>query len=193
MSMSLREQLLKAGLVTEKQARQAEKQQYQGSKQKVSKKAPPRELTPAAKEAQAAKAARDQELNRRRQEKAAAKARIAQLKQLIEQHRVPRLESDDWYNFVVDGKVRRIMIDVPLRERLVRGELAIVRCDGHYDLVPVPLLDRIRERDPAAVVHLVDRPERSGEGGAAEAAGTSGDAAAEDPYKDFVVPDDLVW
>lgn len=193
MSMSLREQLLKAGLVTEKQARQAEKQQYQGSKQKVGKKAPPRELTPAAKQAQAAKAARDQELNRRQQEKAAAKARVAQLKQLVEQHRVPRVESDDWYNFVVDGKIRRIMVDVPLRERLVRGELAIVRCDGHCDLVPVASLDRIRERDPAAVVHLVDRPERPGAARAAGDTGTAADAAAEDPYKDFVVPDDLTW
>ena len=193
MSMSLREQLLKAGLVTEKQARQAEKQQYQGSKQKVGKKAPPRELTPAAKQAQAAKAARDQELNRRQQEKAAAKARISQLKQLIEQNRVPRVESDDWYNFVVDGKIRRIMVDVPLRERLVRGELAIVRCDGHYDLVPVASLDRIRERDPAAVVHLVDRPERPGAAGATGDTGSAADSAADDPYKDFVVPDDLTW
>ncbi|MGB5103016.1 MAG: DUF2058 domain-containing protein [Steroidobacteraceae bacterium] len=193
MSMSLREQLLKAGLVTEKQARQAEKQQYQGSKQKVSKKAPPRELTPAAKQAQAAKAARDQELNRRQQEKAAAKARVAQLKQLVEQHRVPRVESDDWYNFVVDGKIRRIPVDAALRERLVRGELAVVRCDGHYDLVPVPLLDRIRERDPAAVVHLVDRQQQAGTVGASGAAVTAAAAADDDPYKDFVVPDDLTW
>lgn len=187
MSMSLREQLLKAGLVTEKQARQAEKQQYQPSKQKRSKKAPPPELTPAAKQAQAAKAARDQELNRRQQEKAAAKARIAELKQLIEQHRLPRVETDDFYNFIVDGKIRRIAVDGPLRERLVRGELAIVRCDGHYDLVPRPALDRIRERDPAAVVHLVERAEPSGAGG------TAGASDPEDPYKDFVVPDDLTW
>jgi len=190
MSMSLREQLLKAGLVTEKQARQAEKQAYQPSKQKQGKKAPPRELTPAAKQAQAAKAARDQELNRRQQEKAAAKARIAELKQLIEQHRVPRVESDDFYNFVVEGKIRRIPVDASLRERLVRGELAVVRCDGHYDLVPVSALDRIRERDLGAVVHLVDRPGQAGVGGAASSAEPPG---GDDPYKDFVVPDDLVW
>lgn len=193
MSMSLREQLLKAGLVTEKQARQAEKQQYQGSKQKVGKKAPPRELTPAAKQAQAVKAARDQELNRRQQEKAAAKARVAQLKQLIEQHRVPRVESDDWYNFVVEGKIRRIPVDAALRERLVRGELAVVRCDGQYDLVPVSQLDRIRERDPGAVVHLVERQEHAAPAGAPGTTDAAVDASADDPYKDFVVPDDLTW
>jgi len=185
MSMSLREQLLKAGLVTEKQARQAEKQQYVPSKQKRSKKAPPPELTPAAKQAQATKAARDQELNRRQQEKAAAKAKIAQLKQIVEQHRVPRVESDDYYNFVVDGRVRRIAVDAPLRERLVRGELVIVRCDGHYDLVPAAEAPRIRERDPGAVVHALDP---SAPAGAAQPG-----ASEDDPYKDYVVPDDLTW
>ena len=185
MSMSLREQLLKAGLVTEKQARQAEKQQYVPSRQKRSKTAPPPELTPAAKQAQAAKAARDQELNRRQQEKAAAKARIAELKQLIEQHRVPRVESDDYYNFVVDGKVRRIAVNALLRERLVRGELVIVRCDGQYDLVPAAEAPRIRERDPNAVVHAFDRsaPAESQPSGAGE----------DDHYKDYIVPDDLTW
>jgi hypothetical protein len=185
MSMSLREQLLKAGLVTEKQARQAEKRQYVPPKQKKSKKAPPPELTPAAKQAQAAKAARDQELNRRQQEKAAAKARIAELRQLIEQNRVPRVESDDYYNFVVDGKVRRIAVNALLRERLVSGALVIVRCDGQYDLVPAADAPRIRERDSNAVVHAID-PSVPAE--TAQAA-----AGEEDPYKDFVVPDDLTW
>lgn len=192
MSMSLREQLLKAGLVTEKQARQAERQAHQPPKQKQGKKAPPREPTPAAKQAQAAKAARDQELNRRQQEKAAAKARSAQLKQLVEQHRVPRVESDDYYNFVVEGKIRRIPVDAPLREKLVRGELAIVRCDHQYDLVPASALARIRERDPAAVVHFADSPPAS----SATAPGSrtaSGSNPADDPYKDYVVPDDLTW
>ena len=184
MSMSLREQLLKAGLVTEKQAREAERKQYRPPKQKQGRNAPPRELTPEAKQAQAQKAARDQELNRRQQEKAAAKARIAALKQLIEQHRVPRPDSDDYYNFVVDGKIRRIPVDAALRGRLVRGEVAIVRCDGHYDLVPESALERIRERDPGAVVHRV---------GPAAQASVASQAADDDPYRDFVVPDDLTW
>lgn len=181
MSMSLRDQLLKAGLVTEKQARQAEQQQREQHRKqpKAPKGKPPPALTPAASQAMAAKAARDQELNRRRQEQAAAKALSAQVRQLIEQYRVPRVESDDFFNFQDGPKIRRIPVDAVLRRRILQGDLLIARCEGHYDLVGKEVADRIRERDPAAIVVLP----------AAEPAGP----AADDPYKDYVVPDDLTW
>lgn len=181
MSMSLRDQLLKAGLVTEKQARQAEQEQrlQQRRQPKPGKGARPPQVTPAAQQAQAAKAARDQELNRRREEQAAAKARIAQVRQLIEQHRVPRVESDEYFNFAAGAKIRRIPVDAALRQRILQGELLIARCEGRYDLVPKDAAERIRERDPRAIVALP---------GAEQAT-----PAEDDPYKDFVVPDDLTW
>jgi hypothetical protein len=176
--MSLRDQLLKAGLVTEKQARQAEQQQRH-QQQKAPRKAPPPELTPAAKQALAAKAARDQELNRRQQEKAAQKARTAQVRQLIEQNRVPRVDSDDYFNFQDGPKIRRIPVDATLRRRILQGDLVIARCEGHYDLVPKEAADRIRERDERAIVTLP--------------ASDATESREDDPYKDFVVPDDLTW
>ena len=77
MSLSLREQLLKAGLVTEKQAKKAERQtsQQQHQRKKGSLPDPTPEQQAAVRKAQAAKFARDQALNRERQEKAAAKRR----------------------------------------------------------------------------------------------------------------------
>ena len=185
MSMSLREQLLQAGLVTEKQVKQADQSQRHQQKQqpKRGKKAPAPELTPAAKQAQAAKAARDAELNRRQQEKAEAKARTAALRQLIEQHRVPRVESDDYYNFVDGAKIRRIAVDADQRRRILNGDLIIVRCEGRYSLVPADAAARIRERDERAVLPPP----------AATATASADVPAADDPYKDFVVPDDLTW
>jgi uncharacterized protein len=185
MSMSLREQLLKAGLVTEKQVKQADQSQRHQQKQqpKRGKNAPPPELTPAAKQAQAAKAARDSELNRRQQEKVEARARTAALRQLIEQHRVPRVESDDYYNFVDGAKIRRIAVDADQRRRILNGDLVIVRCEGRYNLVPAEAAARIRERDERAVLP----PPTATTTTAADA------PAADDPYKDFVVPDDLTW
>jgi hypothetical protein len=185
MSMSLREQLLKAGLVTEKQVKQADQSQRHQQKQqpKRGKNAPAPELTPAAKQAQAAKAARDAELNRRQQEKAEAKARTAALRQLIEQHRVPRVESDDYYNFVDGAKIRRIAVDADQRRRILAGDLVIVRCEGRYNLVPADAAARIRERDERAVLPPP----------AATTATAADEPAADDPYKDFVVPDDLTW
>jgi len=180
MSLSLREQLLQAGLVTEKQARQAErakgKEQYRGKKAPQ----PTPDAVKAAQQAQAAKLLRDQELNRKQQEKAARKARAAELRQLVEQLRVTRPESDDYYNFVDSGRIHRLQVTPELRARIVAGSLCIVRYGGRYDLVPGDAVERIRERHAEAIVaHPATEP---------------GPAPAEDdPYKDFVVPDDLVW
>jgi uncharacterized protein YaiL (DUF2058 family) len=182
MNLSLREQLLQAGLVTEKQAKHAERaksqQQYRGKKAPQPPPAP--DAVRAAQQALAAKLLRDQELNRKQQEKAERKARAAQLRQLVEQLRVPRPESDDYYNFVDDGKVRRLAVTPDLRARIVAGSLAIVRWEGHYDLVPLDAVERIRERDADAIV-------------AGPAATASAAPESDDPYKDFVVPDDLTW
>ena len=46
-----------------------------------------------------------------------------------------------------------------------------------YDLVPAAIAARIRERDPTAIVALISRDS----------------APADDAYKEFAVPDDLIW
>ncbi|WP_123580107.1 DUF2058 family protein, partial [Pseudomonas protegens] len=65
----------------------------------------------AAQEAIAEKVKRDQELNRQQQEKAEQKARAAQVKQLIEVSRLPKLNTEDYYNFVADKKVKRLSVN----------------------------------------------------------------------------------
>ena len=178
MSSSLRDQLLKAGLVSEQQVKQAEKQQR---KQPRTRKPPPASTQQQrAAQAQAAKAARDRELNRRNAEKAEAKARAAQVRQLVEQHRLPSCEDGEPYHFQ-DGKhIKRIYVDAEQRAKLVNGELAIARYGNGFALLPLAAAERVRERDPQAVVDV---------GAGAEPGSTD----AEDPYKGFDVPDDLVW
>lgn len=184
MNLSLREQLLKAGLVTEKQAKQADrsesKQRHQ--KKKGDNRAPSTPPAPekSAQQARAAKLLRDAELNRKQREKAERKALAAELRQLVEQLAMPRPESDDWFNFVDDGRVHRVPVTPDLRARIVSGAIAIVRSDGHYHLVPASSLDRIRERHAAAIVSL-------------PAGSSDSSPTPDDPYKDFVVPDDLTW
>jgi len=106
----------------------------------------------AAKQAQLGKAARDQELSRRQKEQPDKQARHAQIEQLIEQNRLPRAQTNERYNFVDGNKIRRIPVDPSVRERLSRGEIAIVRRDGGYELVPAETAARIRERDERAVI-----------------------------------------
>lgn len=178
MSMSLREQLLAAGLVSKKQVKQADQQQRQQPRNKQVDAQRTAEQQLANQKAQAAKAARDQELNRQQQQKAEQKARMAEVRQLIEQNRVPKIESDEYYNFVAGKKIRRIAVNTAMREQLTRGELVIVRFEGRSEIVPAPIAARIRERDERFVIAYNAAPDPVDEN---------------DPYKDHVVPDDLMW
>jgi uncharacterized protein YaiL (DUF2058 family) len=176
---------MKLGLATEKQARKTVDDQRRQFKRHAGPTEAQKRATEQARAAQAAKAARDAEYNRQRQEKADRKARAAQVKQLIEQHRLPKAaESDERFNFVDGRKIRFIRVDAAQRDGLNRDELALVRCEGRYDLVPLAAAALIRERDPRVVIaHKAAQP--------ADPASTQPDA--DDPYKDFVVPDDLTW
>jgi uncharacterized protein YaiL (DUF2058 family) len=182
MSMSLRDQLLQAGLVSEKQAREAERQQQRQQQGRQQLPKPQRGLATepqlAVRQAQQAKVGRDQEISRQQQHKADKKARQAQIRQLIEQSRLPKGDGEEFYNFIDGNKIRRIAVDASLRERLARGEIAIVRYGNGYEWVPVATAARIRERDERAVV---------AQGMPAEA------ARADDGYQGFAVPDDLMW
>lgn len=176
MTKSLRDQLLQAGLVSEKQSKEAERQlrRQQRDRQQLPKAkraiGSPEQL--AAQNAQFAKAAHDKSLSRQSVQQADKKARQAQVAQLIEQTRLPRAQSDERYNFVDNNKVRFIPADHSVRERLRRGEIAIVRRTGGYELVPAATAARIRERDEHAVIQS---------------------DVAHDTGTTDGVPDDLIW
>lgn len=179
MSLSLRDQLLAAGLMTKKQAQASEQQKRQQKKSTEPSLAEMHRM--AAQKAAAEKAAKDAALNRQRQEKAERKARLAQVKQLIEQNRLPKppADCDDYYNFLDGTRIRRIAVDAGQRAGLVSGAYRIARCEGRYDLVPKAVAERIAERFEHAVIPFAvaeDKP-----------------ADPDDPYKDYVVPDDLRW
>jgi uncharacterized protein YaiL (DUF2058 family) len=184
MSLSLRDQLLAAGLGTKKQAKQIERDQQQNrrDRQHDRKGAVAADQQRAAQQAQAqaAKIARDQELSRKRQEEADRRARWAQIRQLVEQNGIARPETDEAFNFVDGRKVRKIYANAELQARIVSGAIAIVRCDGRYHLVPAEIGARVAEREPNAVVKLNQQANQTS-------------PAEDDPYKDFVVPDDLKW
>jgi uncharacterized protein len=190
--LSLREQLLAAGLGNKKQAKQAEQDQQRQHEQRrheqrhqpKKSRAEPPPPTPTQL-AQAAKAARDKELNRKRQAQAELRAKEAEIKQLIEQNRLPRIEAEDceYYNFVHGKKIRRVAVDAPRREQIIAGTLFVVRYHGQTAVVPAEIATKIRERDARAVVTH----------DAVATAAATGTPEADDPYKDFVVPDDLTW
>lgn len=179
MGLSLRDQLLNAGLVNEKQAKQASKQkQKQERLERKGQVDKDDSLREAALKAHAEKVERDRELNRQQQEKAEQKARVAQIKQLIESSRLPKLSGDDFYNFVDGKKVKRIAVNSMLRDKLSRGSLAIVRHAGGYEMIPRDAALKIQERDKQRIV-LLNTPTEAAED--------------DDPYAAYKVPDDLMW
>ncbi|MDZ7754362.1 MAG: DUF2058 domain-containing protein [Gammaproteobacteria bacterium] len=182
MSSSLQDQLLKTGVANEQQAKKAHKAKVERRKhqEKARKGAPPAsaEEREQLRRAQTEKAARDRTLNLQRQEAAARRARVAEIRQLVEAHRQPREGGDVPYHFVDDTVVRRIHVTKAMHERLGRDQLAVVRYGDGYEVVPVAVAEKIKTRDPAAVIppNLSDKP-----------------LEEDDPYAGYEVPDDLMW
>ena len=180
MSLSLRDQMLKAGLVNEKQVKQAGKEKKK--QQRLEKKGAVEiddSQRQAALKAMAEKQQRDQELNRQQQENAQRKAFVAQIRQLIESARLPKLDSEDYYNFVDHKKVKRIAVNDLVRNKLSNGTLAIVKHGGGYEIIPRDVALKIQERDERRIVLLNV---------------VSDDASVdEDPYAAYQIPDDLMW
>ncbi|WP_122869848.1 DUF2058 domain-containing protein [Pseudomonas viridiflava] len=177
--ISLRDQLLKAGLVNQKQAKQVgkEKQKEQRLVHKGQAQVDDSQKR-AAQEALAEKVKRDQELNRQQQEKVEQKARTAQVKQLIEASRLPKLTTEDYFNFVDDKKVKRISVNALVQNKLSSGSLAIVHHGGGYEIIPREAALKIQERDPRRIV-LLNTPTEAPD--------------ADDPYAAYQVLHDLMW
>jgi uncharacterized protein len=184
MSNALRDQLLKAGLVNSKQVKQAAKSKQQEKLISKEQKRPDEQsaLRQQAAQAQMEKAERDRQLNQQRKDAAEAKAIEAQIKQLIDIHRLPiQAESDIPFNFTDEGKVKRMYISDSMRAAISNGQLAIVRSGGAYEVVNHEVAAKIAERHAACVV-VWHRPET---GGASK--------IDPDPYAGYDIPDDLMW
>lgn len=184
MGNALRDQLLKAGLVNDKQIKKAAKEQHKEAlRQRGQGKSPTieedRQRSQRLKEE---KIERDRQLNQQRQAEADRKALLAQIRQLVEQNRQPIDEGDTPFNFVDRGKVKRLYLSEQARKRIVNGQLAIVRLEKGYALVPSETAEKINARMPECLV-VYNRPNQQG----------SEQAHPDDPYAKFQIPDDLIW
>ena len=182
MAISLQEQLLKAGLVKEKQLKKSNSEKRKQVRQQLhSKEGVVDEAREAALLALAEKAERDRALAREQNKVAEAKAFSAQIRQIITLNRQPKNTGDIAYNFVDDKKIKTLHVDRITLEHLSQGRLAIVTLDGRYEIVPQAAALKIQLRD-AAVVIVCNEQQKAADG-----------TVEDDPYADFKVPDDLMW
>lgn len=176
----LQDQLLKAGLVNKARVNQVAREQ---AKQKQGKQAA---TTPSAESVdverlKAERAERDRALAAERNAQARAAELRAQVRQIIDTHKVRRSGEID-YRFT-DGKaIRSVPVNEALRSQLANGTLVIARLDQGYELIPRTAAEKIYERDADAII--LDHGRSTSEAPASE------DDAY---YARFQVPDDLIW
>ena len=177
--MSLQDQLLKAGLVDNKQANKIKKNKLKQTKQKQKNKIETTdEAKLAAQRAQAEKVEHDRQLNRQRKAEAERKAIAAQVRQLIEMNRQSRDGGDIDYSFTDGTLIKRIAVTGTQLKQLGNGSLCIVRLDEQYELIPTLVAEKIQQRDEHTQILSNPATEKPDE---------------DDPYADFQVPDDLMW
>lgn len=160
MGNSLREQLLKAGLVDKKQVSKAKhekrisKQKPKGQKRPVTQ---PVEDS-ITKEERLAYAERNRELNRQRELERKKREAAAQVKQLIKDNRLTLKDRDDDepFYFVVGKKVKKMFLSQKTSNDLTNGRLAIANLDGRFEIIPESAARQIAERNKKTLVFFND-------------------------------------
>ena len=180
MGNPFQDQLLKAGLVSKKQVHKAKQEKnQQKKKQRSHNEKVVDENKLRAQQVAEEKTRRDRELNKKNQEQARQKARLAEIDQLIVDNCIARDENCDIaYNFEHDKKVKSIYINTELKEQIVKGRLGIAQIHGRYEVVTKSVAEKIKQRNASRVVIYDLEQETIDEN---------------DPYADYEIPDDLDW
>ena len=181
MNNPFQEQLLKAGLVSKQQVNRVNQEKNKKKKQQRSRK-PGAEVNANQLKAQQAsqkKAEQDRELNRKKQEQAHKKALSIEIDQLIKNNAIKRDEGCDLaYNFEHYNKVKRLYINQEMKQQILAGKLGIARITGNYELVPISVAEKIKQRNEKRVI--IFEPEHK-------------QPSENDPYAEYEIPDDLMW
>jgi uncharacterized protein YaiL (DUF2058 family) len=188
MALSLQEQLLKAGLTNKKKANQVRQQKNKQAKaQKNHNVVQTNEAKLAAEKLIEAKKSKDRELNQKAKQEAEKKALVAQIKQLIEANKQPKFAGSKREEVVcnfTDGKlIKRMYVSPSTQKQISQGKLAIVKLNDGYELVPMPVANKIDERDKAIVVYRADNISVADQKSSED----------DDWYAEYDIPDDLNW
>lgn len=181
MAGSLQDQLLNMGVASKQQAKQAKQAKRKKAKQKkagVEGDTPAEDISAKIAQERQQKIERDRELNRQREEQLQSKQNAAKAKQLVERYAVPLPEEGEVaYNFTHDSKIKKIYVDSLQQEMLAVGTLAVVELNNKYHLLPAEITEKIATVLPEMVISHHQKEQ----------------VDDDDPYKDFQIPDDLMW
>lgn len=170
--MSLQEQMMKAGLVNQKKLKKAKK----GSKKS---RELAREVKASVEEKKQNEAEKARILNQQQQEEKHKKEIKAQVKQLIGANKLDLKGGDIKYNFTDGTLIKFVYVNSLFRQQLLNGLLSIARFEESYVVIPSIVAKKVAMRDADAIVETQVAEEEIAE--------------EDDPYADYVVPDDLMW
>ena len=190
MARSLRDELLRAGLVTGEQAARAERGRRTSSKPAGGKAAGKPHRGGARRAPRPASGGRPREPSSPRAPSTARpqapdpEERVRRLNLEIRaildtEAEKAGAEADTPFHFPRGDRLKRLYVSEDQRRRLAAGELAIVGFRGRHHLIPRPAGERVRELRPEVFVFI--------------AAGDDGAQEAHAGYEGYTVPDELVW
>lgn len=176
----LQAQLLKSGLTSEAKVKQVKAEKRKQDKlQRNNGVEIVDNVKLGAEQARLQQIERDRELNRQRKQLEEQKALAAQIKQITLLNRIAQDAAGIAYQFSHDNKVKSVYVSDKVREALINGRAGIVKLEQGYEIVPAEVARKIQDRDADSVVVLNQA--------------TQDVAAADDPYAEFQIPDDLMW
>ena len=180
MAESLRDQLLKSGIV--KQVREEQRPKApKGARPSQGKGKPPQPRRDQSEmdlaKAYAIRAQVDANERKRAEQEAAEQARVkrerkVRVQQLLEGQALNLADADHVRHFEYGGKIRRVHVDAAQLAALNEGRLGIVQQNGRYLVVSQAIAEQVRDIDAHLLALLVDPQAMAADDG---------------------VPDDLMW
>ncbi|MCH1920419.1 DUF2058 domain-containing protein [Shewanella sp. A3A] len=182
MANALQDQLLKAGLASKQKMRDVKTQKKRDRKAKVDDGSS--ELKQQIAQQKAEQAERDKALNEKRFAEATEKGLVRSLVTEIRKQalNLPK-DGELKFNFTLENKIHSLFIDNKLQQQLLNGRLGIVRFEDKSYVVPHKLAERVNLLVPAWCGYLWTAAENQPATAVEE----------DDPYADYVIPDDLMW
>jgi uncharacterized protein YaiL (DUF2058 family) len=174
---ALQAQLLKAGLVDPKKANKINKQTQHAKRQGEASDA---EVKQALQQAAQEKQQKDLALNQQRQRELEEKTLKANMVQMINQHKLTDTDGDITYQFIDQGKIKKLYVGQKIYDQLVAGHAAIANANNQYRILPRPLAEKINQRCEGFIVVLNQQADQQA-------------VDEDDPYAAYVIPDDLMW
>jgi len=177
---SLQEQLLKAGLANKQSANQIRSEKRKKNKAvRKNQAAQDTTLQDEINKKKAEQAEIDAKKNQAIKQILDEKSELGKVKQMVAQLHIKDYAGEVEYNYVLEGKVKRLLLDDVTHNALVKGRVSICCVDTVVYLLPTQAAEKIAAVDEKYLVLQNDNQPT--------------EVDEDDPYADFQIPDDLMW